>query len=147
ILENFKQPEILLKLPCFMMKTFAQNKEFFGREEILEQMRKTLIPNAQPIASSEPGALRSVVLFGHGGFRKSEIAVEFVFSCKESFDAVFWLRAEDGTKLDYDFRDIAISLGLQDSNTSQSPVIMRNMVKEWLSNPRKILHPNDDHGY
>ena len=144
ILENFKQPEILLKLPCFMMKTFAQNKEFFGRQEILEQMRKALIPSGPPIASGEPGALRSVVLFGHGGFGKSEIAVQFAFCCKESFDAVFWIRAEDVTKLDNDFRDISISLGLQDSKTSQNPVITRNMVKEWLSNPRKILHPKDD---
>jgi hypothetical protein len=148
IFENFTLTSTPLNLPCYMIETFSQNKEFFGRKEILDQMGQILLPSHNMIASAEPGTINSVVLYGHPGFGKTEIAVEFVFSHHRKFDAVFWLRAEDETKLDLDFRQIAVKLGLQAPTQSQNPVLTRNLVLQWLSSPKKVLNADGEHaGY
>ncbi|KAF2426279.1 hypothetical protein EJ08DRAFT_593835 [Tothia fuscella] len=144
ILENFAPSTNILNLPCFMVDTFAQNQEFFGRREILDAMEAVLRPKEDLLASNEPGAINSCVLLGPGGFGKTEIAVQFVAQVREYFDAVFWIRAEDETKLDLDYRNIAIRLGLQKDGQAQDSVVTRSLVTEWLSNPRKVLNADED---
>jgi ABC-type dipeptide/oligopeptide/nickel transport system ATPase subunit len=127
-----------------MIEAFSQNKDFFGRETVLSKIGEALLPSNDMVASEEPGSIKSVVLCGPAGFGKTEIAVEFVFSQHKKFDAVFWLRAEDETKLDFDFRQIAIELGLQSPTQSHTPVVTRNLVTQWLSNPKRVLNANDE---
>jgi hypothetical protein len=144
IFENFTQSSKTLNIPCYMIEVFAHNEKFFGRKDILRQISETLLPSDIMIASAEPGTINSVVLYGPAGFGKTEIAVEFVFAHHKRFDAVFWLRAEDETKLDLDFRQIAVKLGLQKDSQSQDPVVTRNMVKQWLSNSKKVLDVEEE---
>lgn len=144
IFENFEPVTIELNIPCLMMDTLTRNKKFFGRQSVLQKMEDALVPQTPTLSSSEQGAIRSVVLRGPGGFGKTEIALEFVFKHEGSFDAIFWIRAEDRTKLDLDFRQIAVTLGLQSGSQPQSAVITTSQVKQWLSNPRKVFAADDD---
>ena len=68
-----------------------------------------------------------------GGLGKTQIAIEYVYSRKHEFDAIFWVHAADPAKLANDFMQIAIRLDLAQSGDLQDQVIARDLVLEWLS--------------
>ncbi|KAJ4142054.1 hypothetical protein NW754_014844 [Fusarium falciforme] len=70
--------------------------------------------------------------------------MHFVFTRRDQFDAVFWVCADNDTKLEADFCRIASELGLQDEAEQPNPTITKNKVKDWLSRPKKVLDSSDD---
>lgn len=88
--------------------------------------------------------LRQYALCGFGGIGKTEIAREFARRHKSSFDAVFWVIADDIAKLDEQYQQISLALGLEDSSECKSQVVSREIVKGWLSNSRRDLSDSDD---
>ena len=66
---------------------------------------------------------------------KTQIAIEFAYSRRNKFDAVFWARADGTMKLDQSYQKIAIELGLLDAVDAADVVISRNVLMQWLSNP------------
>ncbi|CRL27750.1 unnamed protein product [Penicillium camemberti] len=97
--------------------------------------------NAVTVAST---ALKQFALCGLGGIGKTEIAREFARRHKDSFDAVFWVVADDIAKLDHHYQQISLALGLEDLSECKSQVVSREIVKGWLSNPRKHVSRSDD---
>ena len=87
--------------------------------------------------------LRTFVLYGPGGIGKSQIANEYMWTRKDEYDAIFWIKADDAASLEQEFRQIAIRLGLESADTTSSPSISRDLVKFWLANPVKYLTPNE----
>lgn len=73
-----------------------------------------------------------------------EIAREFARRHKDSFDAVFWVVADEIAKLDHHYQQISLALGLEDLSECKSQVVSREIVKVWLSNPRKHVPRSDD---
>ncbi|CAG8930119.1 unnamed protein product [Penicillium salamii] len=57
---------------------------------------------------------------------------------------VFWVMADEIAKLDHHYQQISLALGLEDSSECKSQVLSREIVKGWLSNPRKQLSGSDD---
>ena len=51
----------------------------------------------------------------------------------DCFDAVFWLHADDTTKLAKDFGDISLALGLEKVASDQA--VSKDLVLEWLCRP------------
>lgn len=88
--------------------------------------------------------LKQYALCGFGGIGKTEIAREFARRYRSSFDAVFWVIADDTAKLDEHYQQISLALGLEDSSDCKSQVVSREIVKGWLSNPRRDLSDSDD---
>ena len=129
-----KEPQ----LPCKLLENECKNDEFFGREDILEQIGKALLPPADKVISSENEGLRQFALCGLGGLGKTEIATEFTTRHQGAFDAVFWIGADDNSKLDAAFSKISKSLGLEDSSEGKSYIVSRELVKGWLSRPWKM---------
>lgn len=123
------------QVPCIMIGSLQRNKMFYGREEILEQLDRGLLPNPDQGEKHHP---RPVILHGMGGIGKSEIALEFVYSCQTQFDAVFWIRADNSASLEADFAQIAIQLGINDHKGSDNQVLNRKIALSWLCNPFKI---------
>lgn len=89
-------------------------------------------------------ALRQFALCGFGGIGKTEIAREFSRRHRVSFDAVFWVVADEIAKLDHHYQQISLALGLEDPSECKSQVVSREIVKGWLSNPRKNLSGSDE---
>lgn len=89
-------------------------------------------------------ALRQFALCGFGGIGKTEIAREFSRRHKASFDAVFWVMADEIAKLDHHYQQISLALGLEDPSECKSQVVSREIVKGWLSDPRKHLSGSDE---
>lgn len=132
-----------LHLPCFLLNTHSSNADFCGREEILERLATELLPSKNIVTASGT-ALRQFALCGFGGIGKTEIAREFARRHRESFDAVFWVLADEIAKLDQHFQQISLALGLETSSECKSQVVSREIVKGWLSNPRKNLSGLDE---
>jgi hypothetical protein len=144
IFENFSAAKSEANLPCFVVSTFTQNEDFFGRDDILGRLDSALLPGTNLIASSEPGRMNHVILCGMAGMGKTEIAVHYVYTRRSQFDAIFWIRAEDGEKLVADFGQLTHSLGLLDPNEPDNPVVSRDIAKGWLTNPKRLLGEEDN---
>ncbi|EER42224.1 tetratricopeptide repeat domain-containing protein [Histoplasma capsulatum H143] len=133
----------ILHLPCFLLNTQSTNEDFCGREDILETLAAALLPSKNLVAASGT-ALRQFALCGFGGIGKTEIAREFSRRYKTSFDAVFWVVADEIAKLDHHHQQISLALGLEDPSECKSQVVSREIVKGWLSNPRKQFLDSDE---
>jgi Holliday junction resolvasome RuvABC ATP-dependent DNA helicase subunit len=77
-----------------MLGSLTQNDKFFGRQNILQKLDELLLPRHDTIVSAEDGVLKHVTLCGMGGLGKTEIAIEYAFTRRDKFDAIFWIRAD-----------------------------------------------------
>lgn len=123
------------KFPCFMMDTHTRNQDFFGRGGVLQALDNVLLPSLYRQFDTKKS--RHAALCGMGGIGKTSIAVEFAFSRRVHFDAVFWVNAATLPKLEHSFAEIAVKLGLVETWESSDHVILRELVKDWLENPQK----------
>jgi ATP/maltotriose-dependent transcriptional regulator MalT len=85
-----------------MMGSVEKNKDFLGRQRVLQDLETCLVTQARDLATpyEQPQSQRYAVLCGTAGIGKTSIAIEFAFRQKDKFDAVFWVRAEDTAKLE-----------------------------------------------
>jgi NB-ARC domain len=146
-------------LPCHLMP-LARNKGFFGRKEILEDLENALLPTkGDGYSGIGQAALKSFAICGPGGMKpaplpqyrrsllillylgigKTQIAVEYIHSRKDYYDAILWVQADEHAKLAQGFYHIAINLGLVKEHTADARdhVITREAVKSWLKDPVK----------
>ncbi|GKZ81000.1 hypothetical protein AnigIFM56816_005510 [Aspergillus niger] len=130
-------------LPSFLFHAHSANRDFCGHEDILERLVAELLPSQNNVTASDT-TLRQFALCGFGGIGKTEIAREFSRRHKASFDAVFWVVADEVARLDHHYQQIFLALGLEDPSEDKSQVISREIVKGWLSNPRKHLSGSDE---
>lgn len=137
LLDFFSVEKCDPKLPCFMMDTYVRNKDFYGRQDVLSKLDDCLRPSKDTLPSSQPNQTRVGILCGMPGLGKTEIAMEYAFTRKKNFDAVFWIRADDVSKLESDFAQIAIKLEIQDSREPDGKINNRALAIEWLRNPFK----------
>ncbi|XDG08250.1 hypothetical protein ABKA04_007865 [Annulohypoxylon sp. FPYF3050] len=137
LLDNFSIRQADPRIPCFMVETFTRNKNFFGRQETLKHLDKCLLPSQDLVVSAQPDRIRVGLLCGMGGLGKTEVAIEYIHSRRGLFDAVFWIRAEDSSKLESDIAQIAVRLGIQDPNEPDDKVINRELALQWLCRPFK----------
>lgn len=68
------------KLPCYYVP-LGPSGRFYGRNEVLEQVKNALNPGR------DSSGIRSLALHGLGGVGKTQIALHYVSSCREAFDA------------------------------------------------------------
>lgn len=109
----------------------------------MERLAAELLPSKNIVTASGT-ALRQFALCGFGGIGKTEIAREFSRRHKASFDAVFWVMADEIAKLDHHYQQISLALGLEDPSECKSQVVSREIVKGWLSNSQKHLSGSDE---
>ncbi|KAI1362738.1 tetratricopeptide repeat domain-containing protein [Xylaria arbuscula] len=134
-----------LNLPCFLLNASSGNEDFCGREGILSRIAAELLPLKSAVTTSS-SAGRQFALCGLGGIGKTEIARQFIRRHRDCFDAVFWVVADEVAKLDEHYQQISLALGLEDPSDCKSQVVSREMVKGWLSNPRRFLSSSEELG-
>ncbi|KAL8798261.1 MAG: hypothetical protein Q9182_006822, partial [Xanthomendoza sp. 2 TL-2023] len=125
------------KLPCIALDAYDRNKDFFGREDVLDLISQALLPQKQKFNSSESNDLRQFALCGLGGLGKTEIALEFAHRHKHKFDAVLWVRADASANLNQTYCDLSVRLGLEEPTDSKNFTVCREVLKGWLSDPWK----------
>lgn len=128
------------RFPCHLIPV-AQNREFFGRREVLETIDQEFFSqdHSSHLGNAET---RTFAICGPGGIGKTQVATEFVYTRQNKFDAIFWIHADSSLKLREEFSRLAIVLGLveEDSIDARDQVITRDLVKGWLANPEKHIN-------
>lgn len=134
---NFRSPTHHLNLPCYLIKPHTKNKRFWPRDEPMKAIEDVLLPLSGEHHPNTSSTLHSFVLHGMGGVGKTEIATEFVFKHQEKFDAIFFMHAEDRSRLSSEFVRMASALGLEDDNDAETA---KDTVRDWLANPIKTMN-------
>jgi hypothetical protein len=99
-------------------------------------MDEHLLPREMP----DSGNVQSTRLFaicGMGGVGKTDLAIEYAYSRRKSFGAVFWLEAGGVSQLVSHFGRISTQLGLEDPDEAQDLESSKEIAKAWLNKPKR----------
>lgn len=120
---------------------YTRNPRFCGRGEVLRNLHKLLVGGECHGPDSQPQHQRSCVLHGMGGVGKTQVAIEYTYRYRTSFNFIFWISAENKTVLGNSAARICASLGLQqlgspgDAAAVDMSIAVRSLLK-WLENTR-----------
>lgn len=102
---------------------YEPNPFFTGREQIIQQLHKSLLANETTVLTQ--------ALSGLGGVGKTQIAVEYCYRFRSEYKAVLWASADSPEVLMANLVDIAKLLKLPISATKdQQPIL--NALREWM---------------
>ncbi|KAF2656291.1 TPR-like protein [Lophiostoma macrostomum CBS 122681] len=123
------------------MVPVARDKNFYARDNTIRAIEQHLCPDKiSEVEANKPANFpRTYAIYGPGGMGKTQIAAHFVTEHQSTFDAVFWVRGEDSSKIAQDYKDIAVDLGLvpKDSVDATDLEYTKDILKRWLVNPVK----------
>ena len=91
--------------PLVWGKVPLRNKDFVGREALLEQLRRRL-------AEGGATAVLPEALHGMGGVGKSQTVVEYLHRHESEYQLVWWVSAEHQAQIKTSFVELARRLGL-----------------------------------
>ncbi|KAL8904626.1 MAG: hypothetical protein Q9207_003147 [Kuettlingeria erythrocarpa] len=114
--------------PLIHTVTLKRNTIFTGRDEELEQLQRYL---STPMKDNEA---RSCAVHGIGGVGKTQLALEYAYRYRLSYQAIFWLRAENTVELLESFSSIGNKLGIVD-DVNQGRRVAR--ILDWLETTDK----------
>ena len=92
-----------------------RNSNFTGREDLLDQVHRSLSRHRQLALIPQP-------LHGLGGVGKSQLAVEFAYRYQSGYQLVWWIPADDERSIRRSLVALVRRLGLLDSKDVQDTV-------------------------
>lgn len=114
---------------------YPHNPYFTGRESFL-----TLLYDKFLSVSSAPSIPIKVAISGLGGLGKTQVAVEYAYRYRDTYQAILWVTAASSTTLTNDFIAIATHLRLPERAIHDQI----EAVKQWLvDHPRWLLILDD----
>lgn len=126
------------RAPFFSTGIPGRDAHFIGRGELLTVLENILTPSSMPsndhVSSLDSGGL--VMLHGVPGVGKSAIALELIYRIQQSYDHVFWLRANSEVHLARSFHEAAMSLCLVQDRGNYDHESSRLKFLDWLSTTR-----------
>ncbi len=105
---------------------YQRNGLFTGREDLLNTLHDRLT-TTKATALTQPQAIS-----GLGGIGKTQIALEYAYSYRDSYHAVFWVRAAISDMLILDYVTIAGLLRLPEKDEQDQNIIVL-AVKRWFA--------------
>jgi hypothetical protein len=124
------------KLPVFLVP-YEQNPQFWGRNDVLEKLDSILLRNSEARDYRFTEGTSCAVMTGLGGVGKTELALHYTHTRKKSFDAVFWVRADESSRLAREFAHLSMTLGLESGGEVGDKAVSRNLVLEWLASTER----------
>ncbi|KAI9668709.1 MAG: hypothetical protein M1817_005200 [Caeruleum heppii] len=129
------------RTPCVITTPHEENPDFVGREDVLKQVSEALSP-----LSKETPSQRTFAICALGGMGKTQIALHYVFSHRDTFTVILWAHADSRAKLAESFSRFAVALGLMDESESDHNTA-RQLLQEWLGTtdePWLLIFDNAD---
>lgn len=126
------------RLPCFSMKAHRRQPDFFVRQNALDSIDAHLLPRNRRNFTFGEASLRSYALCGMAGIGKTQIAVEYAYSRRSKYDAIFFLTADGKIVLAEGFARLAVQLGLEEQSEANDLTVSCEIVKGWLPNPVRL---------
>lgn len=121
------------RLPCHFI-TRPRNPNFKHRKAILEELDACLNNARWPVPLKKQTIFS---LYGLGGVGKTQIALEYLYSHLEDFPVIFWVSAENPSKIAQDIREALTKLGLISEFSKDDDRTITQTFKNWLSNTCK----------
>ncbi|MCJ1404908.1 hypothetical protein MMC11_008134 [Xylographa trunciseda] len=113
-------------IPCYCIPLGVTDR-FYGRDSEVQYVQKVLDPTVGR------SGIQSIALYGMGGVGKTQIALHYANSCRETFDAILWISADNTMKLAQSFLEVAQRLDLVPENQeAQDSAAAITKVKAWL---------------
>ncbi|PWY81718.1 TPR-like protein [Aspergillus sclerotioniger CBS 115572] len=106
------------------MVPFGRNRDFTGRESVLEPLHTEISP------FSDEDACQRTAIVGLGGIGKTQIALESAYRLRK-YCSVFWVPAVDAMTFEKAYREIGEKLGIPGINNGKNDV--KRLVKDALS--------------
>jgi Tetratricopeptide repeat/NB-ARC domain len=100
----------VLRVPAVWGNVPQRNKNFTGRQEILERLRQGV--------SSTVTAVLPHALQGMGGVGKTAVAIEYAYRYRPEYDLVWWIPADQPVLVRSSLAALAPPLGLQAASAS-----------------------------
>ena len=88
------------------MTPYGVNQRFYGRSDEVGQLRSALD------AEYGPGTLKVAAICGLGGVGKTQLALHYAHTSKNSYYAIAWIHADTETKFIQSLSVFASRLGL-----------------------------------
>lgn len=133
--------ETLPTRPCWEFGPFGHEDEFVGREDVMDAIDACFFPYALS-GGNYTRTLTCCTISGLGGIGKTQTAIEYAWSRRKLFDAIFVVQADGAANLSDSFADIASKLGLLDptekgagSTKETDMIVSRSKAMKWLSAP------------
>ncbi|KAJ8132094.1 hypothetical protein O1611_g1537 [Lasiodiplodia mahajangana] len=127
------------RLPCHVFGRHPRNMNFFNRPALLKEIDSYMIPSSPDQRSNGTETLRSFALYGMGGIGKTQLALEYAYTRKSEFDAIFWITADSKANIAECFSNIALSLGIATESEVSDLTVSFSILLRWLSNPTKVM--------
>ena len=108
------------------MVCHEQNQHFTGRDELLTQLREKLLSKTPKQYNHR------VAIYGMGGVGKTQIAIEYVYRFRQSYDNIFWINASDQASLLTGFQEIGTLTHTLPTTSEASPIQTAKAVLTWL---------------
>lgn len=105
---------------------YPPNPQFFGRAAALQLLSDWLNPFTTTSTHEEP---RTAILWGMGGIGKTQLALQYAYTHRDRYCAVFWLRGETMADLAKSCREIVQKLRL----TVERPDSEIPLFNRWLA--------------
>lgn len=115
-----------------------RNKNFTGRAEVLERLRRRVASSVTAVVPEDP---LPQALQGFGGVGKTAVAVEYAYRYQSEYDLIWWIPAENVALVRSSLAGLASALGLESASTTGIDVTTRAVlealrlgtpVRRWL---------------
>ncbi|KIM98571.1 hypothetical protein OIDMADRAFT_167357 [Oidiodendron maius Zn] len=128
--------------PSAWIVPFARNRDFVGREEILERLLKIILPSA------DKDVCQRTAIEGPGGVGKTQIALEAAFRIRDQHPdrSVFWVSAVDAMSFENAFREIGRQLQVKeiDRDEADAKLLVKNALSQSATSWLLIIDNADD---
>ena len=132
--------------------TQTRNKHFTGRQDVLDKLVESFQGNSRAAVTARQ------TLHGLGGIGKTQLAIEFCYRNRDTYDVVWWVDAEEETNILSALAAFAELQGYQAENQldlAKKAILWFNANKGWLlvfdnaANAKAIeaYIPSSDHGH
>ncbi|NUR87471.1 MAG: tetratricopeptide repeat protein, partial [Nonomuraea sp.] len=102
-------------------KVPPQNRNFTGRKELLDKLRKGIVGDVTAVVAHAPEPVQgSKALHGLGGVGKTQMAIEYAYRYREHYDLVWWIPADQPGLVRSNLAQLAPKLGVPGSTMTSS---------------------------